>query len=58
VSRILKGLAKSDYEPKEYLGNPGVACVKNIQGVSSKCLRAQRILKMYFAAIVCLIELD
>jgi len=44
VSRILKRLVKSGYEPKEYSIKPGVAYVKNTQWVSPGVLRTQRIL--------------
>jgi len=40
--RILKGLVKNDYEPKEYPVKSGVTCIKNTQGVSQEW--AQRIL--------------
>jgi len=40
-----KGLAKSDYEPKEYSVQSGVTCVKTTQRNNQEWLDAQRVLK-------------
>lgn len=58
MSRIIKGLAGSSYERKEYLIELGLVDIKNSQKGFPEVAMCLKNTLFYFAIVVCLVELN